>query len=60
MPEKDAGMRIRVERSLREEFLETCRSRDVPAAQVIRAFMRDYVKEARLDDEEPPANLVKK
>ena len=53
-------MRIRVERSLREEFLETCRSRDVPAAQVIRAFMRDYVKEARLDDEEPPANLVKK
>lgn len=49
MSEKDAGMRIRVERTLREEFLETCRSRDVPAAQVIRAFMRDYVKKAGQD-----------
>ena len=45
-------MRIRVERSLREEFLEACRAQDLHAAQVIRAFMRDYV---RLQGR-PPAN----
>ncbi|MEJ8472856.1 hypothetical protein [Roseibium algae] len=43
MKEKDAGMRIRVERELRDEFLTTCREQDRPAAQVIREFMRDYI-----------------
>ncbi|PUE30834.1 hypothetical protein B9Z35_07220 [Limnohabitans sp. Jir61] len=41
---KDAGMRIRVEPELREEFVELCRKNDVPAAQVLRAFMRDFIK----------------
>lgn len=40
---KDAGLRIRVEHSLREQFVETCRSQDKPAAQVLREFMREYV-----------------
>ncbi len=43
MKEKDAGMRIRVERELREEFLKVCREQDRPAAQVIREFMRKYI-----------------
>ena len=43
MKEKDAGMRIRVERKLRDEFLMMCREQDRPAAQVIREFMRDYI-----------------
>ncbi|WP_410026600.1 hypothetical protein [Enterobacter roggenkampii] len=43
MKEKDAGMRIRVERELREEFLKICREQDRPAAQVIREFMREYI-----------------
>ena len=43
MSEKDVGMRIRLERTLREEFVEACRAQDLPAAQVLRAFMRDYV-----------------
>lgn len=43
MKEKDAGMRIRVERELRDEFLKICRERDRPAAQVIREFMREYI-----------------
>ena len=59
MIEKDAGMRIRVERSLRDEFVEVCRKRDLSAAQVIRAFMRDYIGEARRegdsqDNQRPP------
>jgi hypothetical protein len=45
MAGKDAGLRIRVERELRDEFLEICRAQDRPAAQVIREFMRRYVSE---------------
>jgi hypothetical protein len=40
---KDAGLRIRVQRGLREQFLEACRADDKPAAQVLREFMRGYV-----------------
>jgi len=40
---KDSGLRIRVERELREKFLAACRKQDRPAAQVIREFMRTYV-----------------
>ena len=40
---KDAGVRIRVEKGLRDRFLETCRRQDMPAAQVLRQFMREYV-----------------
>jgi len=40
---KDSGLRIRIERELREKFLELCRTQDRPAAQIIREFMREYV-----------------
>jgi len=40
---KDVGLRIRVQRKLREEFLEACRAEDKPAAQVLREFMRAYI-----------------
>ena len=40
---KDAGLRLRVERDLRNEFVESCRAGGRPAAQVLRDFMRDYV-----------------
>lgn len=49
MSGKDSGLRIRVEKALRDEFLEVCHAQDRPAAQVIREFMRDYV--ARKADE---------
>ena len=42
---KDSGLRIRVERDLRERFLEICRQQDRPAAQVLREFMRSYIAE---------------
>lgn len=42
---KDSGVRIRVEKGLRNQFLETCRRQDKPAAQVLREFMRGYVAE---------------
>lgn len=45
MIEKDAGFRIRVERELRDKFVDVCRAQDRPAAQVIRDFMRNYIKD---------------
>lgn len=40
---KDTGMRIRIERELRDRFIEICRDQDKPAAQVLREFMRGYI-----------------
>lgn len=40
---ESSGFRVRVEAKLRREFLEACRSQDQTAAQVMRAFMRDFV-----------------
>ena len=49
---KDSGLRIRVERELREKFVELCRTQDRPAAQVIREFMRAYVQEHHASNED--------
>src|SRR5690554_3901906 len=46
MVAKDAGLRIRIDRDLRDAFLKVCRAQDKPAAQVIREFMRDYISHA--------------
>lgn len=40
---KDSGLRIRVQRELRDEFVAVCRAQDKVAAQVLREFMRAYV-----------------
>ena len=50
---KDAGLRIRVERDLRKRFLDACREQDAPGAQVLRAFMREYVATHDLADAAP-------
>jgi hypothetical protein len=46
---KDVGLRIRVQRELRDRFLEACRAEDKAAAQVLRQFMRDYVSNRQAD-----------
>lgn len=40
---KDVGLRIRIDRDLREQFVAACKADDKPASQVIREFMREYV-----------------
>lgn len=45
MKTKDCGMRIRIDKQLREEFLEACRSEDRAASDVLREFMRTYIKQ---------------
>lgn len=44
MNKKDVGMRIRLDRELRDEFVSVCQNQDKPAAQIIRDFMRAYVR----------------
>ncbi|MEI4195912.1 plasmid-related protein [Roseovarius sp. E0-M6] len=46
---KNVGLRIRIDRDLREQFLKACQADDKPAAQVLREFMRAYVAERGLD-----------
>ena len=56
---KDSGFRIRVQRELHHSFLEACKAEDKPAAQVIREFMRAYVRkhqEATEYDADRPYN----
>ena len=39
---KDVGMRVRVERELRDAFVQTCQSQGLVAAEVLREFMRGF------------------
>lgn len=48
---KDSGLRIRIERELREKFIATCREQDRPAAQVLREFMRAFINENRTSND---------
>ena len=58
---KDTGLRIRVQRDLRDRFQRVCRAQDKPAAQVLREFMRTYVnKHKELLADEPAASSVPK
>ena len=41
---KDCGMRIRVEKELREAFVKACRAQKRPAADVLRDFMRSFTE----------------
>ena len=41
----EVGLRIRVDDTLRRDFIETCKAQDTTAAQVLRAFMRGFVEE---------------
>jgi hypothetical protein len=48
---KDVGLRIRVQRELRDSFVAACRMQDKPAAQVLRDFMRAYVAQTEREGE---------
>ena len=45
---KTAGLRIRVEPNLRELFVRACQANDQSAAQVLRAYMRQYVSKNKV------------
>ena len=47
MATKDSGLRIRVEVELRDDFVSACRQQGRPAAEVLREFMREYVRRTK-------------
>jgi len=42
--QKETGLAIRIEPELKAAFVATAKSQDRTASQVLRNFMRDYVK----------------
>ena len=42
----ESGFRIRVKDELRQAFIETCRKKDLSAAQVLRNYMRHYIEQS--------------
>lgn len=40
---KSAALRIRIEPSLHQQFIDTCKAQDVKASQVLRDYMRHFV-----------------
>jgi hypothetical protein len=64
MSVKDSGMRIRVEKGLREAFVRACRAQNRAAADVLREFMQACVEryEVRQGDffSEPIRRVEKK
>ena len=49
---KDSGLRLRVERDLREEFVAACRAEGKTGAEVLRGCMRQFVERARAGQQE--------
>ncbi len=49
---KDSGLRLRVERDLREAFMAACRAEERTAAQVLRECMRQFVERVRAGQRE--------
>ncbi len=45
---KDSGMRIRVEKELRDAFVQACRAQDRHASDVLRDFMRTFTEKQLL------------
>lgn len=44
MTAKDCGLRIRLEKQLREAFVKACREQNLGASDVLRDFMRAYTE----------------
>jgi len=42
MSTKDSGLRVRIERDLREAFVNACQAQGLGASEVLRDFMRSF------------------
>lgn len=60
MLRKDVGLRIRIDRDLRDAFVEACRSQDVAASEVLREFMRSYTQQTHSLEGQLPLPLNNK
>lgn len=44
---KDVGVRIRVEQKLKDAFIDACKKMDIPASQVLRQHMKQFVQNSQ-------------
>jgi hypothetical protein len=42
---KTAALRIRIEPTLHQQFITTCKAQDIKASEVLRDFMRNFVEQ---------------
>ena len=58
---KTAALRIRIDPELHKSFIDTCKSQDISASQVLREFMKRYVsthdKSSQMDFFQPPGEI---
>ena len=57
---KDSGMRIRVEKDLRDAFVQACRAQNRAAADVLRDFMRAFTDKQQQGQADLFANAKRK
>lgn len=57
MSKKDVGLRIRIDKDLRQAFVEACRTQDMPASEVLREFMRQYAEQTNMQGNQLPLPL---
>ena len=57
MSKKDVGLRIRIDKELRQAFVEACRIQDMPASEVLREFMRQYAEQTNTQGNQLPLPL---
>lgn len=43
--EKEKMFSFRVDEALKKTFIETCKRKDIPAAQLMRDWMRQYIRD---------------
>ena len=58
MDTKDAGIRIRVSKQLRQAFVEVCRAQRMGASEVLREFMKGYVERGSVHLAQMPLPLI--
>ncbi len=55
---QDAGLHIRVERELRDTFVQACQMKHRSAADVLRDFMRSYTQKQRQERTDKPVKAA--
>lgn len=56
--DKEVKLVVRIEASLRDEFIEACQDLDTTASREVRRFIRDFLARSNQDPEAAPTSLT--
>ena len=54
--DKEAKLVVRIEASLRDEFIEACQDLDTTASREVRRFIRDFLARSKQDTKAAPTS----